>query len=525
MFAPIDEKRQKTLPRLCARDTRSVLPINLSLLPLLACPIHNTPGWSQAKSACKKVRRTMPLMVLDSGFRVRDKVHNSLYTGRKKLYPLSSFQSGKYEKNSSLYTSHSTSPPLWYNLSVHILLIHQAFVSLGEAGGTRHHELARYLVQRGHRVTIICSPVSYLTGKVETRTSQEEEEGITIRRAYTYAALHRSFFHRVLAFVSFMLSSFWIGLSVRQVDLVWGTSPPIFQGVTAWALARLKGVPFLFEVRDLWPAFAIAMGVLRNPLLIGASQALERFLYRHADRVLVNSPGFIDHVTARGATWVELVPNGADPEMFDPAARGEAFRAAHGLDGHFVVLYAGAHGPSNDLGVVLDAAEHLQDEPRICFVLVGDGKEKPALMKQAQERGLKNVLFLPPAPKAQMGEIMAAADACLAILKPLELYKTTYPNKVFDAMAAGRAVVLAIDGVIRQVVEETGAGVFVPPGDAQALAQAVRMLADNPQAAREMGEAGRRCVERRFHRQVLAEQLALIMEQMGGENGRKNSGG
>ncbi|MEJ5313699.1 MAG: glycosyltransferase family 4 protein [Anaerolinea sp.] len=407
---------------------------------------------------------------------------------------------------------------------MHILLIHQAFVSLGEAGGTRHHELARYLARRGHRVTIICSPVSYLTGRVETTSARDEEEGITILRAYTYAALHRSFFHRVLAFLSFMLSSFWMGLKVREVDLVWGTSPPIFQGLTAWALARWKGVPFLFEVRDLWPAFAVAMGVLRNPLLIRASLALERFLYRHADRVLVNSPGFIDHVIRRGAKWVELVPNGADPDMFDPAARGESFRAAHGLDDRFVVLYAGAHGPSNDLGVVLDAVDRLRDDPRICFVLVGDGKEKPALMKQAQERQLHQILFLPPAPKVQMGEIMAASDACLAILKPLELYKTTYPNKVFDAMAAGRPVVLAIDGVIREVVEEAGAGVFVPPGDAEALAQAVRALAQNPQAAREMGLAGRRCVEERFHRQVLAEQLAMVIEQMGGENGGKNSG-
>src|SRR5512133_3386545 len=251
---------------------------------------------------------------------------------------------------------------------MHILIVHQAFAALDEAGGTRHHELARYLVERGHQVTIIASPVSYLTGKSRPGGShwvnrQDIEPGITILRTYTYSALHKSFVHRVFSFLSFMVSSFLVGLRVPHVDLVWGTSPPIFQGVTAWLLARLKGVPFLFEVRDLWPAFAIAVGVLRSPLLIRATLWLERFLYRHADRVMVNSPGFIQHVTQRGARRVELVPNGADPRMFDPQLNGSEFRRQHGLEGKYVALYAGAHGLSNDLGVVLQAAAHLKDCP------------------------------------------------------------------------------------------------------------------------------------------------------------------
>ncbi len=184
---------------------------------------------------------------------------------------------------------------------MHILLIHQAFAALDEPGGTRHHELARHLAQRGHRVTIIASPVSYLTGKIRSGRSrwverQSDGAQITILRTYTYPALHRSFVHRVFSFLSFMLSSFLLGLGVRQVDLVWGTSPPIFQGVTAWLLSRLKRVPFLFEVRDLWPAFAVAVGVLHQPLLIRLSEWLERFLYRRAKVVVVNSPGYIEHV-------------------------------------------------------------------------------------------------------------------------------------------------------------------------------------------------------------------------------------
>jgi glycosyltransferase involved in cell wall biosynthesis len=205
--------------------------------------------------------------------------------------------------------------------------------------------------------------------------------------------------------------------------------------------------------------------------------------------------------------------------MFAPEECGEAFRRQYGLENRFVVLYAGAHGLSNDLGVLLQAACLLRDDPRICFVLVGDGKDKARLQAQATELALENVRFVPPVPKSEMAGVMAAADACLAILKPLDLYKTTYPNKVFDYLAAGRPVLLAIDGVIRQVVEAAGAGIAVTPGDPAALAAATRRLAANPEQARAMGTAGRQYIQQHFDRQVLAEKLALLLVEMRGQNG------
>lgn len=392
---------------------------------------------------------------------------------------------------------------------MHILIIHQAFASINEPGGTRHHEFARLLALRGHKVTVIASPVSYITGS-HTNQPGMEMEGVAILRAAVYDAHHKSFFHRILAFFSFMISSFWLGLGVENVDLVWGTSPPIFQGATAWALARLKGAKFLFEVRDLWPQFAIAVGVLTNPILIALSEWLERFLYRRADRVMVNSPGFLDHVSGRGAKRVELIPNGADPSMFDPAASGDSFRKANHLEGKFVALYAGAHGMSNDLPVVLESARLLENEKNIHFVFLGDGKEKPTLVAQAKD--LSNVTFLPSVPKAEMASALAGADACVAILKPLEEYKTTYPNKVFDYMAAGRPVALAIDGVIREVVESAACGIFAAPGDAGQLADAIRRLAADPKESRVMGLRGRKYLEENFSRAVIGEKLIGLLE-------------
>jgi len=397
-----------------------------------------------------------------------------------------------------------------------ILLIHQAFAALGEPGGTRHHEFCRWLAGQGHTVTVVTGRVSYLTGQAvsaHTVPKQETDDaGVRILRCWSYRSYHRSFVHRVLSFLSFMCTSLVVSLKQGPLDVVWGTSPPLMQGATAWAVARLRRAAFVFEVRDLWPEFAIAIGVLRNRLLIRLSLWLEGFLYRRADALVVNSPGFMDHVQRRGASRVHLVPNGVDVEMFHPAEQGQAFRQALRLEGRFVVLYAGAHGISNDLGIVLDAAALLRSHPEIAIVLLGDGKEKPELMARAAAEGLGNVHFVAPLPKREMAEALAAADACLAILKPLAAYRTTYPNKVFDYMAAGRPTILAIDGVIRQVVEEAGAGVFVPPGDGGALAEAILRLAKEGEACRRMGLAARRAVERAFDRRQLAAQLLQAME-------------
>jgi glycosyltransferase involved in cell wall biosynthesis len=400
---------------------------------------------------------------------------------------------------------------------MHILLIHQVFVRPDDPGGTRHYEMAHRLVLSGHKVTILASPFSYQTGMRVTAQDREVlEPGLEVVRCRVWGSVNRSFFWRTIGFFSFMLSSFFQGLAQPNVDLVWGTSPPLPQVITAWMIARLKRAQFLFEIRDLWPAFAIQLGILKNPVLIRLALFLEGFLYRRADRLVVNSPGFFGHLESRGVKKekIVLIRNGVDPAMFNPKSKGAGFRAQHGLKEKFVALYAGAHGISNDLTILLDAAEILMDDPRIRFVLIGDGKEKPNLVLRATEKKMANVMFLPPVAKLGMADVLAASDCGIAILKPIPLYGTTYPNKVFDYMAAGRPVVLAIDGVIRTVIEEARAGVAVPPGDARALAEAVRSLADAPSAARKMGARGRAAVERDFSREEQARELERLVKEM-----------
>lgn len=401
-----------------------------------------------------------------------------------------------------------------------ILLIHQAFVGPNEPGGTRHHELARFCVQRGIQFTIVASFLSYITGQATVAgkglVSEMEIDGIRVLRTRAFPSLHRGFTWRVLSFLSFMLTSVWAGLRAGSVDLVMGTTPPIFQAVSAWLVAALRRRPFLLEVRDLWPAFAIDMGVLRQPVLIKLASWLESFLYARATHFLVNSPAYKDYLLHRGipAARIAFIPNGVDVGMFSPDLDGATFRQAWTLGDRFVVTYAGALGLANDIPTLLAAAERLIDHPRIHFLLVGDGRERNRLEAMVKERKLSNVTFTGAVPKVQIPEVLAAANACVAILQDIPMFRTTYPNKVFDYMAAGRPTILAIDGVIRDVVEAAEGGLFVPPGNDAALADAVLFLAEHPEKARSMGASARAYVCGHFDRQRQAEAFVELVRQV-----------
>ena len=403
---------------------------------------------------------------------------------------------------------------------MHILLIHQAFASPSEPGGTRHYEFAEYCVRQGDRFTIVASNLSYLTGKPTQADARPETEhgtqGVHVLRTYTYPALHRSFFWRVVSFLSFMFSALVTALRAGPVDLVMGTSPPIFQAVSAWIVAVIRRCPFLLEVRDLWPEFAIDMGVLTNPILIRLSRWLERFLYARATHILVNSPAYRDYLICKGIPpeKISLIANGVDPSMFDPHADGARMRQDWNLDGAFVVSYAGALGLANDIPTVLRAAEHLRDQPHIRFLFVGDGKERARLEALAQQLALTNVTFVGSRPKSQMPDILAASDVCIAILKDIPMFRTTYPNKVFDYMAAGRPTIVVIDGVIREVVEQAEGGIFVRPGDDQALADAIRRVYYDRPAGRRMGQAARSYVVEHFNRHTQAHQFAELVRHL-----------
>lgn len=401
-----------------------------------------------------------------------------------------------------------------------MLLIHQAFASPSDGGGTRHYEFAQRVVKSGHSFTVVASDLSYLSGTTVTEgpglCKDERVNGLRVLRAYAYPALHRSFVWRVFSFCTFVASSFITALKDGRVDLVIGTSPPIFQALSAWAVAYLRRRPFLLEIRDLWPEFAVDMGVLTNSALIFLSRRLARFLYARATHIVVNSPAYHDFLITQHVPplKITLISNGVDPAMFDPHSTGEQVRHKWRCESKFVLSYAGAIGIANDLLTLIQAADRVRERQDIVFLIVGDGKERLSLEAETARRGLKNVIFTGRLSKEEVAQVLAASDACIAILKDIPMFGTTYPNKVFDYMAAGRPTLLAIDGVIRKVIEDSGAGIFVRPGDEAALADAVLRLAADPSSARNMGFRGREYVTKYFNRNQQAAEFVTVSEQL-----------
>lgn len=398
-----------------------------------------------------------------------------------------------------------------------ILLINQAFVSPDEPGHTRHFEMAKFLQSHGHELVIVASDLNYQTGQrtVERKGIFAEQliDGVRILRAYIYPALHRSYFWRVISFFSFMFSSVWTAFQVRDIDLVLGTTPPIFQAVSAWFVAWIRRKPFLLEVRDLWPEFGVSMGVLKNPIMIALGRWLEKFLYARATHILVNSPAYKEYMIEKGVPEkkITFIPYGTDVDMFNPQVDGSSIRAELGLQDKFVVLYAGALGQANDIDTVLRAAERLKLYDKIYFVLFGDGKERPRLQSEAKRMKLSNVIFAGVRPKKDMPRVVASADVCLAILQDIPMFRTTYPNKVFDYMAAGRATLLVVDGITRTLIESSNGGVCVQPGNDESLAKTILELSNDPDKVKQMGQNARKYLVKHLDRRdKLNETLELL---------------
>jgi glycosyltransferase involved in cell wall biosynthesis len=394
-----------------------------------------------------------------------------------------------------------------------ILLIHQIFVTPDEGGGTRHYEMCKHLVQQGIQVDVIASEIDYLSG--EKRINKREvKEGINIYYAKAYSKLHKSIIHRALSFFSFSFFSFYYGLKLKNIDVIWGTSPPLFQAFSSLVLAKIKRVPFIFEVRDLWVDFAKELGLVTNPLIYGLFKFVEKVIYKNADKVITNSPGFLPYISKYvPLNSISVFPNGVDMENFGNinSDKVEKYREKFELKNKFIVLYAGNLGIANDIENILFAAEELSKLYNdIKFVFIGGGLN----VGEYKQKNIKNVCFFPSQPKKDMPEILNMADVCLATLKDIPLFATVYPNKVFDYMAAKKPVILAIDGAIREVIEKSNCGIYINPGNSQELVQAILKYYKNHRLIHNHGENGRKYVIQYFDRKKITIKFNKYLESL-----------
>jgi glycosyltransferase involved in cell wall biosynthesis len=401
---------------------------------------------------------------------------------------------------------------------VRLLYFHQHFATPQGSSGTRSYEFARALIARGHQVTIICGAhkLSGLDLPYDEAKGwhQGNVDGIDVISLPLNYSNRDSLFRRGWTFFRFALRSVRLALTL-DCDLVFATSTPITAVIPGLAAKWLRGKPFVFEVRDLWPELPRALG-LRNPFILGSMSLLEFLGYRSADACVGLSPGIVEGIRSRAdeRQSVAMIPNGSDLELFQPSKRSQLTLPGIGPD-DFVAGFTGAHGIANGLDALLDVAEELKrrGDTRVKLVFIGDGKEKERLAARAAELGLTNCLFFPPVPKAELGGITASLDCGLMVLKDIPaFYRGTSPNKFFDYLAAGIPVVNNYPGWLAGLIAEHHCGIVVPPGNVAAFADALQRLAADAAEQRAMGAAARLLAEKEFARPLLADRFIATLE-------------
>ncbi|MDO3642988.1 glycosyltransferase family 4 protein [Mucilaginibacter sp. L3T2-6] len=397
-----------------------------------------------------------------------------------------------------------------------ILLLHQYFLEQDDPGGSRFNELTAQWSELGHEVTVIAGMMHYNGAQKRPEYKgkwfkKNLQGSVTVWRTHVSESYNAGFLGRLWGYFSFVFSAMWAGLfKVKgKHDIILVTSPPLFIGITGYVLSRLKGIPFVFEIRDLWPESAIDTGVVTNKLIIKLAYALERFIYRTAKKINVLTPAFRKTLIEKKNVSPEkiiFIPNAADFSLSDHLLETfdtEAFRKEHGWENKFVVTYVGAHGVANHLEQVLETGDMMRDT-NVLFVLIGQGMQKEHLKGLAAKMNVTNVLFLDPVPKAEVFKYIFASDMGTSVLKNVETFKTVYSNKTFDYMACKKPILMAIDGVSRELVEEAGAGVFVEPENPTDFSRKVRQYISNPERIKLEGESGYRFAKENFDRKNLA---------------------
>jgi len=405
-----------------------------------------------------------------------------------------------------------------------VLYLSQYFPPEIGATQTRAYEMASYLVKAGHQVTMLTEFPNHPLGIIPPAYRGKWYErslldGIDVIRVWVKASPAKSFRNRMLFYLSYMLNAILAGLLLARgrYDLVYATSPPLFVGGAGVALSTLKGIPFVFEVRDLWPESAVALDELRNPHAIAWATCLEKMCYNKAAKIVVVTEGIRRRLLERGlpAARLHLIPNGTNINLFQPQPEaGARLRREWGLDDKFIVLYAGIHGLAQGMDALVEAARLLGDQPDIHFVFVGEGPKKPEVIALKEAHGLQNLTLLAERPTREMPAFLSAANVALVPLRKLELFRGALPSKMFDAWACACPIVLSIDGEARRALEEANAGVYAEPENPASIAEAIKSLRDAPERAKELGANGRRYVKDNYSREGMAQRLAVLLQEV-----------
>lgn len=398
-----------------------------------------------------------------------------------------------------------------------ILLIHQYFKEQDVVGGARFNEMTKVWKGLGHDITVLAGDLDgqSTNKKAEYKKNfitKKDQNGIEVWRCNVSESYNKNFLGRLWGYFSFVFSSTYAGVFKLKgdYDVIIVTSPPLFVGITAYIISILKKKPIVFEVRDLWPESAIDTGVLKNKFIIKLAYWFESFIYKKAKLINVLTPAFERKLIKEkkiNKDKILFIPNAADFDMADGFLNNfdvDEFKKEHGLSDKFIFTYIGAHGVANDLQQILDVASKVKND-KVVFLLIGNGMKKAELINSSKMMGLTNIIFKEAMPKVEALKFVAASDVGVSILKKVDTFKTIYSNKTFDYMSCKKPILLAIDGVSKELVELAKCGVYVEPENIEEITKGVEYLANlKSEDLNEMGNNGYKHAKLNFDRKKLA---------------------
>jgi len=407
--------------------------------------------------------------------------------------------------------------------SVRILFLSDNFPPEGNAPATRLYEHATRWVRAGHEVTVVTCAPNFPEGRLfpgyrNAWRQVEWLDGIRVVRVKTYITANEGFLKRTLDYLSFMLMATVMSVFERRPDVVVATSPQFFCALAGWMVGVLKWRPFVFELRDLWPASIMAVGAMRKSLVIRLLERVELFLYRRADAIVSVTESFREDLVARGVPRgkIHVVLNGVDLDRYEPRERDAALAREFGLEGRFVAGYMGTHGMAHALPKVLEAAERLGHREDIAFFFAGSGAERARVEQLVAERGLRNVRLIPRQPKEAMPALWSLCDVAIVPLRDTPVFATVIPSKIFESMGMGVPILMSLpEGEATAIVRRTASGVCVPPEAPQAMAEAVARLADAPSEMAALRRQARAAAPG-FSREALASRMLGVLQQVAG---------
>ena len=403
---------------------------------------------------------------------------------------------------------------------MNILFLSHYFPPEVNAPATRTYEHCKRWVEQGHSVTVVSCVPHHPMGKAYPGYKnkwwfEENKDGIRAIKIKTYITANEGFLKRTFNYVLYMMMAILSAPFLPKADVVISTSPQFFNGLAGYFVSRIKRAPWLLEIRDLWPESILAVGAIKNRVIIGLLEFLERFAYRKANAIVPVTQAFKIHIVNLGVAEekVSVIRNGVNLALFETVSKNTILANEWGLNDKFVAAYVGTHGMAHGLDTILAAAERLRDNPEIVFLMVGDGSERARLTQSVNDLQLTNVVMQRQQPKAMMPEIWSITDVSLVLLKRLDLFKTVIPSKIFESMAMSVPIVLGVEGEVKGIIEQAQTGLCIEPESAEQLANALLELKEDRALYTELSARGRPYVSSELDRTVLADQYLKIIEK------------